>query len=149
MKYRSDFVTNSSSSSFVIAFKDEEDKRAQKEWMVKYHPEYVNQVFSDIERHIMDYDTALVYYEEHAHWIARFEILYGAENRYRDYEWRKSKACEKMIEKREKEILNEFKKMAKEHNIFAVVSYSDDINSELEHHIMPFVPFVIETINNH
>lgn len=150
MKIRNDFVTNSSSSSFVIAFKNEEDKNIQKEYMNKHYPNYANRVFNDIEKHLMDSDSALKFYKDHAHWIARFEILYQSpEYRNMGYEWRHSKSCEKIIAKKEKELMDEFNSILKENSIFAVISYSDDIDSELEHHIMPFVPFVMETINNH
>jgi len=150
MKIRSDFVTNSSSSSFIVAFKNEEDKSAQKEYMMKYHPEYANQVFEDIERKLIDASAAMEFYKDHSYWVARFEILYQTpEYRNMGYEWRRSKACEKLILKKQKELIDKFKNIVKDHSIFAVISYSDDINSELEHRIMPFVPFVIETISNH
>lgn len=47
MKIRSDFVTNSSSSSFILAFKDKEDGFSQIIKELSYNPEALGEVLKD------------------------------------------------------------------------------------------------------
>ena len=59
MKSRSDFVTNSSSSSFIVAFQNKADMERQRESMLHIYSKYiVDTIFGDIERHKVTYAQA-------------------------------------------------------------------------------------------
>jgi hypothetical protein len=69
--------------------------------------------------------------------------------RRKDYEWRYSDEFKELQKKYIQEELEKFKNSVNHRGIFAKVTYSDDIDSELEHYIMPYMPFVYKTISNH
>ena len=152
MKYRNDFVTNSSSSSFIVSFKNKADMEEQFKNMVKRYPLYAEMVFQDINQYRKTYTETLNDMKERLGWEARYHVRYEmpeyANKRY-DYEWVHSEEFEKAKKKYIDEELEKFKKRVNHRGIFAMVTYSDHDNSELEHRIMPRMPFTVKTFSNH
>ena len=152
MKYRNDFVTNSSSSSFIVSFKNKADMKEQFNKMVEKYPMYANIVFQDIDKHRKTYTEVLKYMKERLGWEARYHIRFEMpeySDKKFDYAWFKSaeyKRVEKEYVERE---LEKFKNSVNHRGIFAEIAYSDHDNSELEHYIMPKMPFTIKTFSNH
>lgn len=152
MKYRNDFVTNSSSSSFIVSFKNKADMQEQFNKMAQKYPMYANIVFQDINRTKQTYTETLKKMEERLEWESYYHIRYEmpeyADKKY-DYKWIDSKEFKKAQKKYIKEKLDEFKSSVNHRGIFAMVTYSDHTDSELEHYIMPNMPFTMKTFSNH
>ena len=149
MKYRSDFVTNSSSSSFIVTFKNKADMEEQFKKMCKDYPNYAVRVFEDIKNEKITYTETLEYLENRLKWISKWEIRDLPKYRHKDYEWQYSDEFKALQKKYIEEEIEKFKKSVNHRGIFAKVTYSDHLDSELEHYIMPYMPFVYKTISNH
>lgn len=152
MKYRSDFVTNSSSSSFIVVFKNKEDMEKQKLKMFTQYPEYVSVVFKDIlsEECRKTYTEILKEYKEHLKYSASYTIRYEMPQYWgKPYDWQFTDEFKKIEKEYIEEQIEKFKKEVNHRGIFSLVTYDDHVYSELEHDIMPRMPFVYKVLSNH
>lgn len=154
MKIRLDFVTNSSSSSFIVAFQNKADMERQRENMLHIYSKYiVDTIFGDIERHKVTYTQAKALVKEAVEDECYYRYRYGHRSPYQDkpYSWFDSNEYKKMIKPEIDRELERFEKSYNHRGIFAEVSYSDHTSegSMLEHEIMPNQSFVVKSINCH
>ena len=66
-----------------------------------------------------------------------------------DYEWLKSSEYKKIEKQYINKEIEKFKNSVNHRGYFAIVCYADDSDSELEHYIMPYLPFTVKTFSNH
>lgn len=154
MKYRSDFVTNSSSSSFIVSFKNKQDMEDKRLKMLEtYSESIVSKVFSDIEENKMTYKQARDFIKEDIEDTYYYKYRWGFNSAFKDKpsEWFKSREFKKLIKEDVDRILQKFDDRVNHRGIFAVVTYSDhsDIGRQLEGNIMPNQSFVVRQISNH
>ena len=156
MKIRSDFVTNSSSSSFIVVFNNKKEMEAAYKEMEKKWPFYASQVFDDIKKSKVTYGEVIKYLREMLYWKEKYYLKYTHPvYSKKDIDWYYTdegrKEIEKVAKERAEERLEEFKNSVNHRGFFAYVEYCDHTSegSELEHYVMPKMPFVKEIIDNH
>ena len=155
MKYRNDFVTNSSSSNFLVVFKSVTERNRMFEELKRNYPNYASTIIEDILRSKVSrkeiIDTLKSELESKAYWKYYWGI---SENWNRGYDINPYQ--DPNIQAKVKEYVKiELEKILKElpsRGNYAIVCYGDEdgsFYSDLEHEIMPYLDFVFRRINNH
>ena len=159
MKIRCDYVTNSSSSSFIVGFKSENDIDSQlKESMAKCNSIYkYDEVLRDIKKHRITKKHALEIFKDEVLWDVKFCLIYSYEDKLGGYT-----NFEKWIEKEENkkefddavnskvdELYKCFKEKIDDCEYLAKVEYCDHTDGDLEHEIMPSLDCTIKRFSHH
>ena len=140
MKKRSGFVTNSSSSSFILGFSNS-DSIANELKDIKNTECYKAILLDCIEKDKMTLENALRLYEMELEngWMGYFLLQdFMLENDYKSSEYEKaenSPEFRKKLNKAFDEKIEEFKEKCKGKEVFVSLMYSDDyeMNAMLEH----------------
>lgn len=171
MKVRMDFVTNSSSSSFILAFKDKDNATAAIIDSLKYNPEALGYVLRDIteaqplsEKQLQErlqdeaesYAYMKMHYGDGGWWSSRKPTF---ENEFLknhpDYDcWTMQKHPDYIAEKKRlmDVYITDIRKKLEGKPYVVEIEYSDNdgtLFSELEHYIMPHVNGVVAVCNHH
>ena len=150
MKVRTDYVTNSSSSSFILGFNSEEDIQHIASELPSYWSESaIQSVIDDIKNGVMSKESVLEAYENSiweydcnyhgvSYWNLSRETRQSPEFYEYYAEWRKNQ-------------VDEFLAELDKYNVLSIVEYEDhtDFGSTMEHEIMPYMDETIYSISNH
>lgn len=171
MKVRNDFVTNSSSSSFILAFKSKEDGATRIAAMTsKYGSDYVSTLLADFMEatpipvesfvdHIKDDAETQAYYRmsigDGGWWSnskPTFQNLWMKNHpgaTYKDYI--ESEEYKTELERRMKEITDELLAKISDKPYIVELEYEDhsDVGSTLEHEILPNWEHTVRRFNHH
>jgi hypothetical protein len=150
MKVRTDYVTNSSSSSFILGFNNEEDIQNIASELPSYWSESaIQSVIDDIKDGVMSKESVLDAYENSIwewdcdyHGMSYWDMSRAERqsSEYQQYcaEWKRSK-------------VDEFLEELNQYNVLSIVTYEDhtDFGSMMEHNVMPYMDATIHRISHH
>lgn len=152
-KVRNGFVTNSSSSSFILGFKDEDS--IAKTLADDNTCGYFETIYHDcLEAEKMDIETMLNNCRESIYWEVFYNLEYKLEERMNwdeIFEFTKTDEFKKLVEEETDKHINELRKDAEGKSIFVEVEYEDHSlsGSELEHDIVPYLDCCLKRFSNH
>lgn len=153
MKIRKGFVTNSSSSSFILGFKSKESikEELQKE---NLEEEYFEEILRDVtEAAKLDREDVLEGYSEEIYYQTLWEI---EDSLYVPYSKKlEIRKTEEFQEKLNKAIVNraaELEQSMEGLSVFVEIKYSDNngfMYSDLEHYVVPNMVCCLAAISHH
>lgn len=152
MKIRKGFVTNSSSSSFILGFTSEEN--IKKELEAENLKEYFDEVLRDVTRgirltknEILEEYSEEIYYDTLWKLENRLDVPYG-----KRFEIRKTKEFQNKLNKAITDRVSELEEDMQGYSVFVEINYSDEDGlrySTLEHHIAPNMNCCLAVISHH
>lgn len=155
MKIRNSFVTNSSSSSFILGFKDEDSIEDTLACDRTY--DYFDRIYEDCSNaKKMNLEEMIEAYKEETESGIYYELIRKYEKENGELPWEELKkitetkefkdACEDVLNQR----IEILKKDAKDMSVFVQVGYSDDNGEdELEHEIVPRLKCCLHRFSYH
>lgn len=152
-KIRNGFVTNSSSSSFILGFKDKDS--IAKTLADDNTCGYFETIYHDcLESEKMDIETMLNNCREDIYWGAFYDLEYKLEKKMNwdeIFEFTKTDEFKKFVEEETDKRINELRKDAEGKSIFVEVEYKDHTveGSELEHDIVPYLKCCLTRFSHH
>ena len=155
MKVRSDFVTNSSSSSFIVGFSNEENVAKELKNELYIGNRY-NDVLNDIKEGRISKYEALYEFRNEMYWEAKYTV----EDEFRRkigykkyYDWidvfENREKLDKAVHERLEVWYQEFAQKIEGYGYLAEVEYCDHDNSDLEHEILPRLECTIQRFSHH
>lgn len=158
MKYRKDFVTNSSSSSFIVVFSSVVDREKQFDILRERYPIYAQTIISDIENNRVTKEEILKEIkkdlESDAYWKYYWNNrkYWDRNSKFKDVNPYEDPEIQKAVKEYVKQGIAEVLKELPKRGYYSLVEYGDDDGSyysELEHEIMPYQEFVVRRISHH
>lgn len=152
MKIRKGFVTNSSSSSFILGFTSEEN--IKKELEAEDLKEYFDEVLEDVMRATkLTKDEVLEGYSKEIYYDTLWELEDRLDVPYdKKFEIRETKEFQEKLNKAITDRVSELEEDMKGYSVFVEINYSDNdglMYSTLEHHVAPNMNCCLAAISHH
>lgn len=152
MKIRKGFVTNSSSSSFILGFTSE--KNIKKELEAENLKEYFDEILEDVTRAVkLTKDEVLEEYSKEIYYDTLWDLEYRLDVPYdKKFEIRETKEFQDKVNKAVTDKVSDLEREMQGCSVFVEISYSDNDGleySKLEHYVVPNMTCCLSAISHH